>query len=428
MRDLPDHLFYRNDLRATLQGNLKQAKLAVDNLPERDFLHSSEEEVVEHVFSTFEAFPLELHADQVQMDTHESEIDVRHDFARAVFDKSRPCMVPATKVVVSVPFSGDAALWNCKPSTYTLNPPRANVRTGRGADEHGEIEIVMVEPTDSVGDGSKFNTELDSTLSSIRGYLGNIRKEVEAHNRELREHIQKSVASRKSRLQTKDSVVKALNIPLKQRSGTPNVQALPIRKRIVQPLSSAPNEPPVPGIRSEDYENILTIIRHEGRSFETAPGTFAIHDENELRDIILAHLNGHYKGGATGETFRKHGKTDIRIEDQKRAAFVGECKVWHGEKQLSEAVNQLLGYLTWRDCKAALILFNKEVAGFTAIQTKVPEALKNHSNFVSQSKVNLEGEWRFVFRSVDDEGQKIMIHVFLFNLYYSATKSGAGQE
>ena len=74
--------------------------------------------------------------------------------------------------------------------------------------------------------------------------------------------------------------------------------------------------------------------------------------------MVLAQLNGHFKGAATGEAFRGKGKTDIRIEQDDRAAFVGECKNWNGETGATKAIDQLLGYLTWRDGKAALIVFN----------------------------------------------------------------------
>jgi len=90
-------------------------------------------------------------------------------------------------------------------------------------------------------------------------------------------------------------------------------------------------------------------------------------DPIPLRDILLAHLNGHYQGDATGEAFRRSGKTDIRIEDGIRAAFVAECRVWNGQKELSQAIDQLLGYLTWRDCKAAIIIFNKHNSKFSGL-------------------------------------------------------------
>jgi hypothetical protein len=172
-----------------------------------------------------------------------------------------------------------------------------------------------------------------------------------------------------------------------------------------------------PTISDEDYEYILRIIRHQGRTFETTPKTYEVHDEEELRDMLLANLNSHYEGQASGETFRKQGKTDIRIEDKNRVAFVAECKVWEGTKKLSGAVDQILAYLTWRDCKASMIIFNKTVSGFSAIRNKVPEILTKHPNFVSQGQVDQLGEWRFRFKSPEDAQRLIIVHVFLFNLY-----------
>lgn len=82
--------------------------------------------------------------------------------------------------------------------------------------------------------------------------------------------------------------------------------------------------------------------------------------EEDLRNTLLAMLNATYKGNATGETFRRKGKTDICIEMENRAAFVAECKIWKGAKALTNAVRQLNGYLTWRDCKTALIVFVRQ--------------------------------------------------------------------
>ena len=155
----------------------------------------------------------------------------------------------------------------------------------------------------------------------------------------------------------------------------------------------------------------------KGRTFETTPTTFAIHDEEELRDILLAHLNGHFMGGATGETFRKKGKTDIRIEAQDRSAFIGECKVWEGTKKLEDAINQLLGYLTWRDCKCALIIFNKHNAKFSELVEKVPNILRSDSRIYKDLGEKGQGEWRLILTSQEDEARRIILHVFLFDLY-----------
>lgn len=170
---------------------------------------------------------------------------------------------------------------------------------------------------------------------------------------------------------------------------------------------------------ANEYDQILDIIRHAGATYEVTPATYKDLEEESLRDILLSHLNGRFQGKATGETFRKEGKTDIRIEYENRAAFVAECKIWHGDKKVLETVDQLLGYLTWRDEKTCIIIFNKEVAGFSSIQQKVPSIFESHPNYIRCTDSGKTGEWRYVFKSKDDADRQITVHVFLFNLYVS---------
>jgi hypothetical protein len=138
----------------------------------------------------------------------------------------------------------------------------------------------------------------------------------------------------------------------------------------------------------------------------------------------LASLNGVYQGTATAEAFRKYGKTDVRIEQESRAAFVGECKLWGGEQVLLSALEQMLDYLTWRDCKAALILFNKDVAGFAGVQQTISQALPQHKFFLRGKETRQAGEWRLVFRSREDEAREIIVHVFCFNLFVAPERAG----
>ena len=112
---------------------------------------------------------------------------------------------------------------------------------------------------------------------------------------------------------------------------------------------------------------------------EATAKTFAKNDEEELRDFIIATLGTHYENAVTGETFRKIGKTDIRVIFENKAAFIGECKIWHGIKKFSEAVDQLFGYSTWRDSKLALIVFNKENKDFASIRKRVEQWIKENT-------------------------------------------------
>lgn len=83
-----------------------------------------------------------------------------------------------------------------------------------------------------------------------------------------------------------------------------------------------------------------------GTTMEKTARTYFANTEEELRDHLLATLNTHYEA-VTGETFRKIGKTDIYIEFENNAAFIGECKIWHGESLFKTAIQQVLNYSTW---------------------------------------------------------------------------------
>ena len=74
-----------------------------------------------------------------------------------------------------------------------------------------------------------------------------------------------------------------------------------------------------------------------------------------MRDFLLMTLCTHYPN-TTGETFNKAGKTDILVRHEGTNVFVGECKFWKGIKAFRDTIDQILGYLTWRDSKAAIIV------------------------------------------------------------------------
>ena len=110
----------------------------------------------------------------------------------------------------------------------------------------------------------------------------------------------------------------------------------------------------------DNYEYILSVLSSTAMFMERSPNTFKGMNEESVRDLFLALLNGHYEGQATGETFNYTGKTDILIRTEDRNIFIAECKFWSGPKGLTEALDQLLGYTAWRDTKTALLIFNRD--------------------------------------------------------------------
>ena len=88
-----------------------------------------------------------------------------------------------------------------------------------------------------------------------------------------------------------------------------------------------------------------------------------------------------------------------------------------GPASLTSALDQLLGYLTWRDSKASLIVFNSKNRNFSKILEALPGTVRDHRLFVRDLPCEETGEWRVQMRSEEDEGRRVTVHVFVFDLY-----------
>lgn len=89
-----------------------------------------------------------------------------------------------------------------------------------------------------------------------------------------------------------------------------------------------------------------------------------------------------------------------------RNVFIAECKYWEGEAAFSEAIDQLLGYVTWRDTKTALLVFNRN-KDLSAVLQKADSAAQSHKNF--KRKVNEykhETGFRYVFTNKNDSSKE----------------------
>ena len=195
-------------------------------------------------------------------------------------------------------------------------------------------------------------------------------------------------------------MVNALGLPLKRRADSTTTVSVPItRKKQPIALPYTPEEAfkPEPALPDTEYDFILTVVDRLSQTVERSPRTFVQMKEEQIRDLILVNLNGHYEGDATGETFNAQGKTDILVRADGRNVFIAECKFWEGPKALKTAIDQILGYLTWRDTKAALLLFSKNI-DFTNILSALATAVPQHPNFKRELQKISETHVRYLFR------------------------------
>ena len=411
-------LFSKDELSKYLASMESQVDFEVDTIHEQQLLSLEESELTQQIISKVEVKPIEIYEDRKEQECE--SVEFQRKSLKKPFGHTGDYLVPCSglRITISIPYIGFYELWHMKPNKYQMNrKPYGFIRVKASEDRIGEINLYIECSSDKEPDWVK--KEVESKIEDLKFYINAQEQQIQQWNSELSQKISRRLSERKSQIEKRNNVAAVLGIPLKKKEGVPDFKPIKITKKVIKPLPEVKDSEPEYGIPNDDYEHILNVIRHENMAYETTPGTFRTLGEEDIRNIILAHLNVYFEGEAKGEAFRKNGKTDILIEHENRAAFVAECKLWGGEQVVLKTIDQLLGYVTWRDSKTSIILFNKNVAGFSGIQDKIDDIFTKHDNYISKSSGVNAGEWRYVFKSKDDEDRHLTIHVFMFNLYVS---------
>jgi hypothetical protein len=372
----------------------------IDSIPEDEFLNTSVEDYCEYFEEKYKIDVPRLRSEEITVDRSETSIP-RDDFGRSEF-------VPGTTVKFFVPFEGDAKLYECRPSVFTLAPPRADIR------ENTIVATYYLTDHDAIWVKSQFN----ELLSEIMSWLDRVKKDVSSFNSSIQELARNRIEARRKRLLADQGLVAALGFPLRERKDTPRTFiASEIQRKVAVPRPSGGKAPfvPEPALSVQDYEHILSVIHNMVSVMERSPKAFSGMKEEHLRDHFLVQLNGHYEGQATGETFNFEGKTDILIRVKDKNIFIAECKFWRGPKYLKNAIDQLLDYTSWRDTKTAILLFNRH-RNFSELLAKIPEVIESHPNTKRRVNYNSETGFRFVIHHRHDVTREIILTVLAFEV------------
>lgn len=415
MRNTDGHLFWEGDLSATLTNITRKLADDIERRPEHYVLNVNEEEFIKHLVAEYHITPLDLLTDQLNITSQgETETEIS-DFGRRLRVK-RPF------IALELPFSGDAFLFKLRPDQHDLNPPKAQV-----SGQTVSWRIV----TDPNTPPERLKSEIDAQVASIQSYCRFQRPTLDAWNQRLEEQIRSTFKARKDRLLKNASLVSALGIPMNKRADPSGTYAVPVStNRIVTaaPKVDATKYEPHPTLTESDYQEILRHLRHMSHTIERMPDAFRSLGEEEIRTQFLMHLNGVYEGNATGETFSHNGKTDIFLKAKDRAVFIAECKFWSGAAGFSSIIDQLLGYLTWRETKTAILLFvrNQDVA---RVCGQIADLVRQHRSFTRfEQQSTSSSEFRFIMKSDRDESLPLILTVLVFHLPQASTRVTTAKE
>lgn len=410
-------LFTRGYLREFMADRLRGVISGLERMGEDEVLRRSVDDLVTDFVARAHLEPLTIGDEPIDGGVAEGTIDVPDNFG----PPGRLVRRPVFKVHAVYGFSGDLDLLHCIPSTSV-----AFVQMEAEVDSRQmTLTVRTIVSAQGEPNPAEVKRAYESEIGQIRRNLEHAAKDVAAFNFTLEERIRPLVERRKHLLQSRRDLSGALGFPLQKRNDAPSPVPL-ARKQIgtARTQASRVNTPyeDEPALTAAQYEDAIRVVKSTILAMERSPSVVAHKDEEEIRDQILVQLNGTFEGNATGETFVKSGKTDLLVRVGDRHVFVGECKWWTGEKSFGSAIDQLLGYLPWRDEKAALIVFIRQKDA-SAVIRKADGAVRAHSSFKrSGATADAPGlRHNYVLGHPDDQEREIKLAV-LFAVF-SASES-----
>ena len=399
-------LFTTRDLTSALEAQQWEARQAIDKWDPDELLATAEADVAEYLVSRYSVVCPVLHRDQAESLPVSEDVQA----ARGMFTGEQ-FRQRVTKIAIAVPFDGEEDVFKYRASTFTHNLPRGQVR-------NGELILTWTGGQGAGREPAAVRQHFENELDKIEQHLGWSRGDIDRHNTSLRALVSSSLVARKAQLLADRQLEAGLGFPVRQRPGATKY-AVPVTRRKIdtppRPAASGPFQPE-PLLPQAQYEQALAVLRNARNALERSPSMTASLDEEKIRDLLLMSLNAQFEGTAAGEVFNAAGKTDILIRAGDRNVFIAECKIWHGPKTIRDALSQLLTYLTWRDTKAALLVFIRSGQPTTIIDKAIKE-IEQNPNYKRTVRASEDGErYDFVLHANGDPNREIQLAFMPFAL------------
>ena len=414
------------DYTAQIKQKLKDEvnKISDSNIMTCDF-----QEWIEYLVGKYEITPITLFEESIVQSLSETKVKKYNPFSKHIPYEKEYYEVEGYRITFSIPFDGDEHLFRLQPSTFILTSFETSNFKPPFKDVCGSFDLNFEYTKQELQEKKQeiqtyIKTQFENKFRNYRTMIAYVNSEIEGYNTNLPEFAKRCLETRKEKAASYFEISELLEIPLTKSGNAPNSKPIML-KRIARVPVQTPKQKKMPSeysISDQDYENINNIIMMTGTTMEKTARTYYRNNEEELRDHLIATLNTHYEN-VTGETFRKIGKTDIHIEFENKAAFIGECKIWHGEKLFSDAVQQLMNYSTWKDLKVSVIIFNKDNQSFSGIIEKIDTWVKDNTKAYRKDKVNM---WKCDYYR-NDMNVLVKLNIMAFDLYVDKTQFKDGR-
>lgn len=168
--------------------------------------------------------PARILEGEIEVSTRDAKIDVSHDFNR-VRRGDGPTYIDGLEVTYHVPFTGDRELFKCRPSTITMNPPRAVLKSSE-----------LAFPYDSPDrDLPQTKPLFQNDLRAVKQWLEGVNQHVTEFNASLERTTRERIAARRAELEREKGQIVDLGYNVRGTTGpvasTKPAEPVPARRQ-----------------------------------------------------------------------------------------------------------------------------------------------------------------------------------------------------
>jgi len=403
-------LFSGKELYKVIQDKTQNVEIEINSKSENYILNVNEIDFINYLVDKYSIKNINLKFNEKFISTYEKDVPLEQ-FPSLGFRRFGSSGVYKKNVIrFHIPYEGSEELLHFISSNrliWTL-------------DVLIENNCLCFDVVNFYDDSERIKNEASGNIHNIERQSNYVLVDVSAYNSTLFYSIKTLVEKRKQHFFKINNLLDSLGVPIRKAENFPKTFSIPSpqtsRKiKIPEPIVTEQGYKPDPTLEFSIYQEIVQTIHDVGRQFERMPSTYASKNEEDLRDHILLFLEPRFDGSATGETFNKTGKTDILLRYQNSNVFIAECKFWKGAKSFLRTITQLLGYLTWRDSKAAVVIFCQN-QDFSSVIKIVEQEASKHPNFLDFVSKNEETWLNYRFHINGDRNREIKVAVLLFHI------------
>ena len=404
----PPHgdLFQKGDVNQLEDALKKSVEKRIHDLDDDYILNVSEQEYIDLLIEEFYIdCPMVLYDDK---SIEPRTVLVSSEYLPVrwkIYDNKRELECKIYRLYI--PFQGDAELLRFRPNPYS---------TAHWYNISINYDSLFVDILDIDGDANYVKRECNSYIDTLKSMMKSLEKNYSFINQNMPGYIRSMFSNRKKQVMREHKELVDIGIPIKGQvpQKTYSIPSVQRRFKPIPNVAKTTIEQATPTMANKEYQDVLSAINTVGRNLERYPNTHKGKDEESIRDLFLVQLVTSFTGySSTGESFNHKGKTDLMVKNSDEILFIAECKFWKGAKAFHEAISQLLSYLTWRDTKTALLIFNRKVEITTVVQS-IKDAISKHPNYVSCNQIDV-ARFDSVFHLKGDKNRHVNMAVLIFN-------------